>query len=47
MSNEITKHEIRKASEVDIDALNCYLSQPGIVTGEDRLVFSCLFTICI
>ena len=38
MSNEITKHEIKKASEVDIDALNCYLSQPGVSTGEDRYV---------
>ena len=44
VSNEISKHEIRKASEVDIDALNTYLSQPGIVTGEDRYDISCLFT---
>ena len=44
VSNEVSKHEIRKASEVDIDALNTYLSQPGIVTGEDRYDISCLFT---
>ena len=29
-------HVVNKKSEVDIDALNCFLSQPGIRDGSDR-----------
>ena len=29
-------HVVNKKSEVDIDSLNCFLSQPGIRDGSDR-----------
>ena len=29
-------HVINKKSEIDIDSLNCFLSQPGIRDGSDR-----------
>ena len=31
-----SNHVINKKSEIDIDSLNCFLSQPGVRDGSDR-----------